>query len=266
MHSPRCRRFASQQRKCFCAEVSGQNEQVSSARCGLVSTLVSHHCARSAPRAAPAGPAPKLQMNLPPPPSRLVPPAPPPKPTATTFCAPPLPAAAADAFGLSALSAPPLPPAAPLAAPAYAVNAAFTQPNLLDDLFHTPAAGLHAAPGPGQPAFGGYPAFPAVGGVNGAAAVDPFDLLSGPATAPAAGAGGFGLLLPPKPAPSAAMDPFLSFPPPPVVPAANVGAPGVSVGVPMGRSSGGMPMGASSQTRKPATLEEAMNASLNLLS
>jgi hypothetical protein len=65
------------------------------------------------------------------------------------------------------------------------------------------------------------------------------------------------------------VDPFMSFPPPPVVQqSATMRAPGAPLGAGalMGRSSGGMPLGTPSQARKPATLDEALNASLNLLS
>jgi hypothetical protein len=71
-------------------------------------------------------------------------------------------------------------------------------------------------------------------------------------------------------APAARVDPFLSFLPPPVVQqsATSMRAPGapLGAGAPMGRGSGGMPLGTPSQARKPATLDEALNASLNLLS
>ena len=218
-------------------------------------------------------------MNLPPPPPRLVPPVPPPKPASTTFPAAPR-SAAADTFGLAALSAPPLPSALPLAAPAYAAAPvsqppAAAPPNLLDTLFDAPVAGPRVSLGIGQPSAAapgmtGYGVFPlapvAAPLAAAAAAIDPFDLLMSSAAPPVTALGAYGM---PSVPPAAPVDPFLSFPPPPVVqhaaasaftPLAPIGA-GASVGL----SSGGLPLGTPTQPRKPATLDEAMSASLNLL-
>ena len=279
--------YALQYRCDIHAEVPGQDEQVRSrdrvpeSDTGL--TWLLH--ARSAPRPAPPGPAPKLQMSLPPPPPRLVPPVPPPKPASATFPAAPRPAAA-DTFGLAALSAPPLPPAVPLAAPAYA-SAPVSQPpaaappNLLDTLFDAPVAGSRVAPGIGQslgaaPNMAGYGAFPAPVAAPVAApavAVDPFDLLMSSVAPPVAAPRAYGMpSVPPAAAPftsAAPVDPFLSFPPPPVVQHAAASAftplAPVDASASVGRSSGGLPLGTPTQARKPATLDEAMSASLNLL-
>ena len=222
-------------------------------------------------------------MSLPPPPPRLVPPVPPPKPASAAFPAAPR-SSVTDAFGLAALSAPPMPSAVPLAAPAYSTAPASQPPaaaplNLLDALFDAPVAGSQAAPGVGQqsaaaPGIAGYAAFPApvtAPVMASPATVDPFDLLMSSAPPPVAAPGGYGVPSAPSPAPrtSAPVDPFLSFPPPPVVqhPAASAFAPIAPTGAAaiMGRGSGALPLGTPTQPRKPATLDEAMSASLNLL-
>ena len=222
-------------------------------------------------------------MNLPPPPPRLVPPVPPPKPVSASFPAAPR-SAAADTFGLAALSAPAMPAAPPLAAPAYAAAPvqpppAAAPPNLLDTLFDAPVSGSQFAPGsglppttaPGMASFGALPLPVSVPAAAAAPAIDPFDLLMSSVAPPVAGSGAYGIM-PPAAAPftsAAPVDPFLSFPPPPVVQqsAASAFAPvaPIGAGAPLGRNSGGMPLGTPTQPRKPATLEEALSASLDLL-
>jgi len=236
--------------------------------------------ARSAPRPTPSGPAPKLQMNLPPPPPRLVPPVPPPKPASATFPAAPR-SSTADTFGLTALSAPPMPSVVPLAAPSCAAAPvsqplAAAVPNLIDTLFDAPFGGSQAAPVAGRPSaaapsIAGYGAIPTLVRAPVAAAsatIDPFDLLMSTAPPPAAAPGGYGMMSTPLAASSAStapVDPFLSFPPPPVVQHAFAPLAPTGAGATAGRSSGGLPLGTPTQPRKPATLDEAMSASLNLL-